>query len=38
MYTIIFTDGEEETWSAHYVALNAKSASGIFVDVRFQSI
>ena len=35
MYTIRFTDGEEETWSAHYVTVNVKSAYIAIVDVGF---
>ena len=38
MYTIRFTDGEEETWSAHYVTVNSKAASNVLVDVGFQFI
>ena len=38
MYTIRFTDGEEETWSAHDVTVNAKAASNSIVDVGFQFI
>ena len=38
MYTIRFTDGEEETWSAHDVTVNAEAASIAIVDVGFQFI
>ena len=38
IYTIIFTDGKEETLSAHDVKVNAKSASIAIDDVGFQFI
>ena len=38
MYTIIFTDCEEETWSAHDVTVNSNAASIAIVDVGFQFI
>ena len=38
MYTIRFTDGEEETWSANDVTVNAEAASNSIVDVGFQFI
>ena len=38
IYTIIFTDGEEETWLAHDVTVNSKAASNVLVDVGFQFI
>ena len=38
MYTIRFTDGKEETWSAHDVTVNAESDSIAIVDVGFQFI
>ena len=38
MYTIRFTDSEEETWSAHDFTVNAKAASTSIGDVGFQFI
>ena len=38
MYTIRFTDGEEETWLANYVTVIDEAASIAIVDVGFQFI
>ena len=38
MYTIRFTDGEEEIWSAHDTTVNAKATSITVGDRGFQFI
>ena len=38
MYTIRFTDSEEETWLAHDVTVNDEATSIVIGDVGFQFI